>query len=607
MIRTFSMAALAATSLTAFSASLASAQDADAPPSYGVIGLEAGFADDPSSHAVRAGGALSADNVDSSCYGYIENNPTLVLDYEAGSLPLYISAASDEDITLVIQNPDGSWSCNDDEGSSGFNPGVMYDAPNSGPYAIWAGTYAAGVGYPDTMIHISELGYTFDNPFVTSIQPDAPAQELISLQAGFSPDPASLSIQAGGTARADEISFSCSGHFSEAPSIRMNYEAGGFPLFISGVGDFDGTLAVMTPSGDYLCDDDSAGNLNPGVHVEDPESGFYNIWMGTYSRMSPQEGTVHISEIGFGGVDNQLDVTADARHGSGSLASGFAPDPVVIDVTAGGDIDIEQATTGQATAEGFCTGFTSREPAYELTYEAGGFPLYISASSSDDLTIAVNAPDGSWWCNDDNYEEVSPGVLFEDPASGVYDIFVGVYGSAYEAEGQLFISELGFGADASAQPGEFSYDEGGFGTSEETFDLDIFLEPVFGEHDLGSMLSTDPTVFNVSAGGELYANNADTGDAWCTGYISEAATLEITYDGDGPLHIYTESDSDLTLVVNDANGGWVCDGDGGRSVNPYIMFSPDAAGTYDIWVGTYGGGTVDAEVHISETSGPADD
>ena len=57
--------------LMSLSASLASAQDPDAPPAYGSMQLTAGFRSDPTSIVVQAGGAESALSVAENCHGLV--------------------------------------------------------------------------------------------------------------------------------------------------------------------------------------------------------------------------------------------------------------------------------------------------------------------------------------------------------------------------------------------------------------------------------------------------------------------------------------------------------------------------------------------------------
>ncbi len=139
-------------------AGIATAQDFNAQPNYGTINLNAGFMPDPQVINLQSGGNIDAQRaVSSSCRGFISNAPDVRLNYQAGnSLPLIISVASAADTTLVVNAPDGTWYCSDDEGVNGMNPMVRFNRPQSGRYEIWVGTYGNASLQP-AQLHISEL------------------------------------------------------------------------------------------------------------------------------------------------------------------------------------------------------------------------------------------------------------------------------------------------------------------------------------------------------------------------------------------------------------------------------------------------------------------
>ncbi|HRH21034.1 MAG TPA: peptidase, partial [Brevundimonas sp.] len=80
--------------------------------------------------------------------------PDFELTYSAGSLPLIISVNSNADTTLVVNAPDARWYC-DDDGGNGLNPSLRWNAPMSGTYDIWVGTF--GGGNAPATLSISEL------------------------------------------------------------------------------------------------------------------------------------------------------------------------------------------------------------------------------------------------------------------------------------------------------------------------------------------------------------------------------------------------------------------------------------------------------------------
>jgi hypothetical protein len=118
------------------------------------------------------------------------------------------------------------------------------------------------------------------------------------------------------------------------------------------------------------------------------------------------------------------------------LTSGFADDPRLITVRAGGFAD---SSSLPVECQGVAIGF---RPDVRLIYEAGpNYPLNIYAySRTDDLVVVVRLPDGRFICNDD-YSGLNPAVLIDRPRSGTYNIWVGVYSDDF-GDGTLAISEL---------------------------------------------------------------------------------------------------------------------------------------------------------------------
>ena len=268
------------------------------------------------------------------------------------------------------------------------------------------------------------------------------------------------------------------------------------------------------------------------------------------------------------------DTSATATYGSVRLNSGFTPDPQMVSLTAGGSIDASSLGSP-------CTGSIARAPDYELTYTSGSLPLYIYASASSDTTLVVNGPDGQWYCDDDSNGGTNPQVTFNSPESGTYDIWVGTFGGG-TASATLNISELA----------EDDNDDNGGGSP------DASLTAVFGEVSLNSGFTPDPHRVSLTAGGMIAAS---TVSASCQGSIAAAPDYQVSFtSGSLPLAIRTEAGTDTTLVVNGPDGQWYCDDDSGGGTNAQVYFAKPSSGTYDIWVGTYGGGTQPATLLITE-------
>lgn len=130
------------------------------------------------------------------------------------------------------------------------------------------------------------------------------------------------------------------------------------------------------------------------------------------------------------------DWNAQPSYGSFQLAAGFTPDPWVQSLQAGGSTPVN----GKLGPD--CTGYImASAPDFDLYYSAGSLPLYITVESGADTTLVINAPDGRWYCNDD-FNGLDPMVLFQNPASGMYNIWVGVHGSDQLQPATLKITEL---------------------------------------------------------------------------------------------------------------------------------------------------------------------
>lgn len=134
---------LAASAAIVAVSGVAAAQDWTLNPTFGQTTLSAGFAPDPYTVQLTAGGNIDVGaSIGGQCRGMVANAPDYRLNYNAGSLPLYIGARSNSDTTIVVNAPDGNWYCNDD--ANGLNPQVWWGNPQSGQYDIWVGTYGGG-------------------------------------------------------------------------------------------------------------------------------------------------------------------------------------------------------------------------------------------------------------------------------------------------------------------------------------------------------------------------------------------------------------------------------------------------------------------------------
>ena len=119
----------------------------------------------------------------------------------------------------------------------------------------------------------------------------------VTLTTGFHSDPRSVNVIAGGTLDAARLGGSCAGVVAANPDYKLNFTAGSLPLIISVASAADTTLVINGPDGRWYCDDDSGNGDNPSVRFAHPQSGRYDIFVGTYSAGTPRSARLQISEL----------------------------------------------------------------------------------------------------------------------------------------------------------------------------------------------------------------------------------------------------------------------------------------------------------------------
>ena len=120
------------------------------------------------------------------------------------------------------------------------------------------------------------------------------------LESGFTPDPHSIDVLAGGSRSAARLGNGCDGLISDRPDCRLSYETSGLlALYFYVDSPTDTTLVINDPAGNWVCDDDSGPDLNPRVKFTRPDSGTYNVWVGAFGEDDKYgDATLEISELG---------------------------------------------------------------------------------------------------------------------------------------------------------------------------------------------------------------------------------------------------------------------------------------------------------------------
>jgi len=294
--------------------------------------------------------------------------------------------------------------------------------------------------------------------------------------------------------------------------------------------------------------------------------------------------------------DTTLNPAADPIFGTATLTSPFTPDPYIVSLFSGGNLD----AGGYGMGDG-CAGFVASAPDYRVLYVSqGSTSLRFFFLGDGDATIIVSRPDGQWQCNDDFGEGTfHPFIEVQNASAGQYDIWVGSYHAATNVAGYLMISEV------DSYPGHIvspllagvvdpmaAQDAGGGGET-----LDIAQDANFGSIELAPGFAPDPATVHVVSGGNVDVSTLGLG-AECRGFVTPTPDYRLVLTGSvSRLRIFfvAEDGGDTTLVVNRADGTWQCADDfSATDFNPMVEISNAPAGVYEIWVGSFNTGTTAA-------------
>ena len=411
---------------------------------------------------------------------------------------------------------------------------------------------------------------------VVSAQPDweaEPTYGATSLETGFTPDPAAIDLVAGGP---DENSIEgCNGYINNAaPDVDLNFETdGNAPLKIYVRSSTDTVILVNLPDGEWVCNDDYDGT-SAAVLLDDPVSGNYNIWVGTFgSDVEEPAATLYFTEL----PDVELYSGAEASQYALDFASGFEPDPASYDVNVGGN--------AYNPIEG-CNGFVNADaPDVTIDFDTdGGLPLYIYAhpDEDEDLTMLVELPDGEFVCNDDAHG-LDPGLMIEEPQAGRYAVWIGNLRARARTEpvsgATLFFSEVDMPTTDSGFDDMVDMDYSG------GENISLFSTPTYGSLHLDPGFLPDPETVSVDIGG---GDDMSVSGPGCAGVINNAAPdVNVVYgEGGDLLSFYVQSSADATLLVSLPNGDWLCNDDY-TGTNPGIVISDPEEGLYNVWVGAF--------------------
>ncbi len=260
-------------------------------------------------------------------------------------------------------------------------------------------------------------------------------------------DPHKLTITSGGAVNSNYLGGDCSGFVSEAPDYRVSWNGTTSKIafyFEAKTAGQDATILVNLPDGSWRCNDDiSSDELNPMVIIENPATGQYDIWVGSYETGKFIEGTLMVTDVNKLNTNKsteKLDFSLEPHYGSVSLRAGFSADPHSVTIKTGGEVDVKNLNLGTD-----CTGFAAKAPDFRLTWSGttNQLRVYFEADKSgEDAVLVINTPSGQWLCNDDaSSGTLNPLLLLGSQQEGQFDIWVASLSSGTYIDGKLIITE----------------------------------------------------------------------------------------------------------------------------------------------------------------------
>lgn len=173
------------------------------------------------------------------------------------------------------------------------------NTPTVTPTPTATSTFSGTLVFPNLTLQVPLRTFVFEPVVPTELDYTAsPNYGQANLSAGFTPDPYSVGMTSGGEVNVSYLGGSCTGFATVAPDFRVNYTAAGASLLrFYFVGSGDTTMIVNNPSASYYCVDDSFGTLNPTIDFNNPASGSYDIWVGSFASGTFVSGTLYVTEL----------------------------------------------------------------------------------------------------------------------------------------------------------------------------------------------------------------------------------------------------------------------------------------------------------------------
>lgn len=265
---------------------------------YGRQTLAPGFQPSPYTIDVVSGGdvAVKPLALGDNCLGYAAADPDIVLELAADFERVTFLSASAADTTLILNLPNGSWSCNDD--TNGLNPALVYYNPAPGSYQVWIGSYAAE-NFDDARLYLAESGPEALPTTATGPDPGRdPLYGEISLSRGFQPSPYTVQVLGGGRsdAAAHLADPACRGYVSEAPDYSVYLSEDMADLRIALYSPAAMTLLINGADGRWHCSAGADG-ADLAISFDYALSGLYDVWVGSQEQGNYAASILYMTEF----------------------------------------------------------------------------------------------------------------------------------------------------------------------------------------------------------------------------------------------------------------------------------------------------------------------
>ena len=269
-----------------------------------------------------------------------------------------------------------------------------------------------------------------------------------TLVPGFIPDPITIDVVGGGNVDVKSLllGYNCLGFAAPDPDFIVTIDERLERLTFLIASTADSTLVINLPNGSWSCNDDTNG-MNPALVYFNAAPGAYQIWIGSYAKDTYDEAVLYLASAGPEALPTTAtgpDPAREPLYGEVTLAPGFQPAPFATQIIGGGHSRVADFVDGDE-----CRGWISEAPDFSVFVSEDMVDLWFAVRSPADMTLVVNAADGSWQCSDD-HSGANPGFGFSYAISGLYDIWIGSAPERNYAASILTVTE--YEPDASLAP-----------------------------------------------------------------------------------------------------------------------------------------------------------